>query len=111
LRKVEVGGAAEKPGEMAEHLEKLVGGAIRRTSCGDLVEESCSAGEWCGEAARWRGGDLVEGGLDVMADFGENASLADRDGPWRFWGLPTPPRALGFEQVRRTKNHPVPDKK
>jgi hypothetical protein len=82
---VEVGGAAKKPGEMAEHLEKLVGGAIRRTSCGSLVEEPCSAREWCGEAARRRGGDLVGYGWDAMADLGENASLADRDGPRRFW--------------------------
>jgi hypothetical protein len=37
--------------------------------CGDLLEERCTAGEWCGEAARQCSGDLV-GVRDMMANFG-----------------------------------------
>jgi hypothetical protein len=32
LGKIKVGGGAEKPGDMAKHLEKVVGGAIRHAS-------------------------------------------------------------------------------
>jgi hypothetical protein len=37
--------------------------------CRDLVEGMCTIWEWCGEAARRSGGDLV-GVRDAMADFG-----------------------------------------
>jgi hypothetical protein len=36
-----------------------------------------------------------------MADLGENASLADKDGPLRFWGRMLV--SLGFDQVRKKK--------
>jgi hypothetical protein len=51
---------------MADHLEKLAGGAIRRATAAIWWKEGAPSGNG---AARRRGGDLV-GVRDAMADFG-----------------------------------------
>jgi hypothetical protein len=86
--------------------------------CGDLVEERCTSGEWCGEAARRRGGDLVgvqDAMEDLMADLGENGSVSPIGMARGIFGHSRRPRslplALGFDRVRWMKNHPVPDEK
>jgi hypothetical protein len=54
------------------------------------VEERCTVEEWCGEAARRRGSDLVDV-RDAMTNLTKNA--------------------LSFNRMRRTKNHPTLNKK
>jgi hypothetical protein len=66
MGKVEVGGAAGEHGEMAEHLKKLTGGAIRRATVAIWWKKGVPLGNG---ATRRRGGDLV-GVRDAMADFG-----------------------------------------
>jgi hypothetical protein len=98
-----VGGAAEKPVEMAEHLEKLVGGAIRRTSCGDLVEKSCSAGN--GAAKRHGGAVAIWWEVGGMRWSIWGRMLVSPTGMARgVFGSSRRPRALGFDRMRRIKN-------
>jgi hypothetical protein len=65
-----------KLGEMAEHLEKLAGGAIRRATAAIWWKKGVPPGNG---AARRRGGDLL-GVRDAMEDLtvvlGENGSVS-----------------------------------
>jgi hypothetical protein len=69
------------PSEMADHLEKLTDGAIRRATAAIWWKKGAPSRNG---AARRGGGDLV-GVRDAMGDVGgEWYHLADRDDPRHF---------------------------
>jgi hypothetical protein len=61
-----VGGTVGEPDDTADHLKKLLDGAIRRATAAIWWKKGAPSGNG---AARRRGGDLV-GGRDAMEDFG-----------------------------------------
>jgi hypothetical protein len=80
-----VGGAAKKPNETTEHLKKLVGRAVGRPSAAIWWKNRVPPGNG---AARRHGGTVAiwwEVGEMRWPIWEKNTSLADRDGPRRFW--------------------------
>jgi hypothetical protein len=112
MGKAEVGGAAGKPSETAEHLEKVAGGTIRRASAAIWWKKRVPPGN--GATRRH------DGAVAIWCEVGEmgwpirEKMLVSPTGMacgifGRSRRLRSPPCALGFHRMRRMKKHPTSD--